>query len=163
MEKVFLELGGNQGDRWQLLADAIKLIGDRVGTIVGQSSVYETPPWGFESRDFFLNQVIQVITPLEPVALIQELQLIERSLGRVREAQQYASRSMDIDLLFYGNRVLQTDNLQVPHPRLHLRNFVLLPLCEIDPDFVHPVLKKNIAELLAACSDESKCLKFSKD
>ncbi|MGE4287793.1 MAG: 2-amino-4-hydroxy-6-hydroxymethyldihydropteridine diphosphokinase [Salinivirgaceae bacterium] len=163
MEKVFLELGGNQGDRWQLLADAIKLIGDRVGVVVGKSSVYETPPWGFESRDFFLNQVIQVITPLEPEALIQELQLIERSLGRVRGTQQYTSRSMDIDLLFYGSRILHTENLQVPHPRLHLRNFVLLPLCEIVPDFVHPVLKKNITELLAVCSDESKCLKVSKD
>jgi 2-amino-4-hydroxy-6-hydroxymethyldihydropteridine diphosphokinase len=161
METIFLGLGGNQDDRWLLLARAKALISQNVGTINAESSVYETPPWGFESRDFFLNQVIQVITTLEPEALIQELQVIESSLGRVRGAQQYASRSMDIDLLFYGNRILQTENLQVPHPRLHLRNFVLLPLSEIAPDYVHPVLKKNMKELLAACSDEAHCKKAS--
>ncbi len=160
MEKIFLSLGGNQYDRWLLLERAKVLISQNVGTITKESSIYETPPWGFESKDFFLNQVIQVATTLQPDTLMHELQAIESSLGRVRGAQQYASRSMDIDLLFYGNRILQTENLQVPHPRLHLRNFVLLPLNEIAPDYVHPILKKNIKELLATCSDDSKCLKL---
>lgn len=163
MEQVFLELGGNQGDRWLLLARTKELISKRVGAITRESSVYETPPWGFESKDFFLNQVIQVATTLHPDALMQELQVIESSLGRIRGAQQYVSRSMDIDLLFYGNRIIQAENLQVPHPRLHLRNFVLVPMSEIAPDYVHPVLKKNMKELLAACSDEANCLKASRD
>lgn len=163
MEKVFLELGGNQGDRWQLLADAKKLICDRVGVIVGESSVYETPPWGFESTDFFLNQVIQLLTNLEPEALIQEVQAIESSLGRIRGAQQYASRSMDIDLLFYGHQVLQTEKLQVPHPRMQFRKFVLIPMCELAPDFLHPVLKKNMTELLAICTDDALCKKASRN
>jgi 2-amino-4-hydroxy-6-hydroxymethyldihydropteridine diphosphokinase len=163
METVFLGLGGNQDDRWLLLEQAKAMVSQNVGTIIKESSVYETPPWGFESKDYFLNQVIQVVTPLEPETLIQELQAIESSLGRIRGAQQYASRSMDIDLLFYGNRILQTDNLQVPHPRLHLRNFVLLPLNEIAPAYIHPILKMNIKELLAVSSDDSKCFKASRD
>jgi 2-amino-4-hydroxy-6-hydroxymethyldihydropteridine diphosphokinase len=163
METIFLGLGGNKDDRWLLLEQAKAMVSKNVGTITKESSVYETPPWGFESKDFFLNQVIQVVTPLEPETLIQELQAIESSLGRVRGAQQYASRSMDIDLLFYGTRVLQTNNLQVPHPRLHLRNFVLLPLNEIAPDYIHPILKKHIKELLAECIDDSDCLKASRE
>lgn len=162
MELVYLEIGGNQGDRWLLLDKVKAMISSRMGAVLNESSVYETPPWGFESDMSFYNQALAVQTNLEPNILLSELQQIEKQLGRVRSENRYDSRTMDIDVLFYGNQIIQTDNFTVPHPRMHLRKFVLDPLVEIASDVVHPVLHKTIRELWNECPDDSVCKRISR-
>ena len=121
------------------------------------SAAYESEPWGFEAEEWFLNRVIVLETELGPESLLAELLDIEKELGRVRhpEVEGYCSRTADLDILYYGDRVIQTPTLTVPHPRLHLRRFALLPLCDVMPDFVHPVFQMTQMELLQRCPDES--------
>ncbi len=156
MQQVFLLLGSNQGNRLQLLSQAVELLQCHDIDIVIKSSVYESGPWGFSAGQHFLNQVLQIKTALPPQELLQKTQAVEEKLGRLRTASLgYTSRTMDVDILFYGNEIISTPALTVPHPRLHLRRFTLMPLAEIAPGFVHPVLKKTMRELLEECGDES--------
>jgi 2-amino-4-hydroxy-6-hydroxymethyldihydropteridine diphosphokinase len=153
--RCLLLLGSNLGDRRAWLRQARELLAQRAGTIVGQSSLYESEPWGFVSPDRFLNQAVAIATTQTPEALLATTQQIETLLGRQpATGRRYASRTMDIDLLFYENRQIESAALTLPHPRLHERRFTLLPLAEIAPDWVHPRLKKTVTELLEACSDE---------
>lgn len=158
MERCYILFGSNMGDRERLFADACLLINNRCGRVMEVSTAYESEPWGFVADEWFLNRVIAVDTELDPEELLQKLLEIEAELGRVRHPEQegYASRPIDLDILYFGNRVIQTDSLTVPHPRLHLRRFTLVPLCELIPDFVHPVLNKTQRELLQECSDTSE-------
>lgn len=156
METGIVLFGSNMGDKEAVFSQACLLINNRCGRIVKVSSSFESEPWGFEAEEWFLNRVIVVETELAPEALLRELLDIERELGRVRhpEILGYSSRTADLDLLYYGNRVINTDVLTVPHPRLHLRRFALVPLCEVAPDFVHPIFGKTQEELLQLCADE---------
>ena len=149
--------GSNMGDKNQIFAQACLFINNRCGRIVKVSSAFESEPWGFEAEEWFLNRVIVLETETGPETLLQELLEIERELGRVRhpEIQGYYSRTADLDVLYYGNRIINTVTLTVPHPRLHLRRFALLPLSEVAPDFVHPVLQMTQMELLQQCPDDS--------
>lgn len=158
MHIIFLEIGGNQGDRMKNILLARNMISDRVGTIVNFSSVYQTPPWGFESDLAFYNQALKIETRLSVGELLKVNLQIEKELGRVRSKDKYSSRTMDVDILFYNNQCINQKELIVPHPRLHLRKFVLVPLNEIAPDFIHPVLNKSISELLNLCDDKSNLL-----
>jgi len=115
--------------------------------------VYETPPWGYEDQPKFLNQAIKAKTYLEPEPLLKHLKRLELALGR-KETFPNGPRLIDIDLLFYDDKVLNTASLVIPHPRLHERGFVLMPLMDIDPDLVHPVHKKSVREMLALCNVE---------
>ena len=153
---VFLGLGTNLGDRGENLKKAIAMIGEKVGTVVSCSSVYETEPWGFQSENEFLNAVVKVRTELKPPGLLGRILMIEAQLGRLREGEGmgYKSRIIDIDILLYGHEIINKKSLQIPHPRIPVRKFVLVPLCEISPEMVHPVLKKTFAELLEECKDE---------
>lgn len=153
--KSFILLGSNVGDRELLIDAAIDNIVDRCGSVVGKSSLYESEPWGFESEFNFLNQVIMIETVLEPHELLRRVLQIEIELGRDRltKYEGYVSRPIDIDILYYDDYVTDTVDLTVPHPRLHLRSFTLLPLCEIAPDFEHPVFRKRNSELLNECKD----------
>ena len=157
--RVVLLIGGNEGDRHRLMRQAEALIAERIGVIEQKSSVYETEPWGFESDRKFLNQVFVVSTRLDPEAVLRTALAIEADLGRQRdhdplsprvdgESRVYHSRPMDIDLIFYNDYVVDTPLLQLPHPRMHLRRFVLEPLCEIMPEYVHPALRKTMSELI---------------
>ena len=157
---VYIELGGNEGNRLQLISDARQFIKDEGCKILEQSSVFETPPWGFSSNLNFYNQIIKIETKLSAVELIAILQLIETKLGRVRTDEQYSSRTMDIDILFFNDEIINEKGLTVPHPRLHLRKFVLEPMNEIASNFVHPVFKTTINQILQNCKDNSYCKKI---
>jgi 2-amino-4-hydroxy-6-hydroxymethyldihydropteridine diphosphokinase len=159
MVETYLLLGGNTGDREYYLKEAIKQIELLIGHVIKQSSIYETEPWGFESPNSFLNQALCVETNLAPNDIITKIQHIEQLLHRQRTVGGYESRTIDIDILFYGNSFINEENLVVPHPRLHERKFTLIPLDEINPKLIHPVFNKSIQQLLEECSDKSEVIK----
>ncbi|MBU2465716.1 MAG: 2-amino-4-hydroxy-6-hydroxymethyldihydropteridine diphosphokinase [Bacteroidetes bacterium] len=154
-KNIFILLGSNLGDRKTLLQRARRAIDNNCGKIVGMSQLYETAPWGFESEHWFINQVIQLETDLSPEHLLEKLLAMEALLGRIRTETQYSSRNIDIDLLYYNTQIIDNETLNIPHPRLHLRRFTLLPLTEIAPHFIHPLLQKSQLELLNELVDNS--------
>lgn len=153
MHKITILLGSNQGNRKELIMKAIQLLEIKLGKCQKVSSIYESETWGFEADTAFLNQVLMFDSTLKPEEILQIGLDAEKELGRTRNEGGYASRTMDIDLLFYDNQIIEEENLQIPHPRLHLRRFTLEPLVEIMPDFIHPKLKKDMRELLKVCTD----------
>lgn len=161
MNKVYIEIGGNQGDRLQNIQNAKLFIASSIGRVIEYSSIYETPPWGFESDQFFYNQVIYVETLFNAEELMKRAMVVEQQLGRVRSKDKYSSRTMDVDILFFNNEVLNTKNVVVPHPRMHLRRFVLEPMFELNKNLKHPILNKTIEQLLNECQDNSICTKIT--
>jgi len=154
MNKVYLSLGSNLGNKPAHLLRSIGYIAEKIGKISAISSVYETKPWGFESDNDFLNMVACVETQLPPDEVLAVAQAIEKTMGRVQKTQDsYHDRVIDIDLIAYGDLIIQTESLQLPHPLFHKRQFVLEPFNEIAPDFVHPVFHKKVKDLLAALGD----------
>ena len=156
MKKVYLGLGSNLEKRAGYLQQARNRIEELIGHVVLASSIYETEPWGFESTNEFLNMVICIETDLSPSGVLGRILMIESQLGRVRSETHYASRNIDIDILFYEDEVLNEEALKIPHPLIHERRFVMVPLAEIAPDMIHPVLKKTMKCLLGECKDDSK-------
>lgn len=154
MNNVFLQTGGNLGNRFQNLQTAVKLIEKEIGKILLQSSVYETEAWGFTDQPAFLNQVLQVQTTLSPADVMSKIHFIENEMGRVR-VQKMGPRTIDIDILLFNQEVNNTTSLIIPHPFIEKRRFVLVPLSEISPEYFHPVLKKSVLQLLKECEDES--------
>ncbi len=159
IHKTFLLLGSNLGDRAEILLKAQKEISLSVGTVVNESSIYETGAWGIEDQPAFLNQVVVVKTKLNPHQLLTVINNIEQELGRIRH-QKWGERLIDIDILYYNNKVINTPNLIIPHPEIANRRFTLVPLVEIAPDFMHPVLGRNQKELLSSCEDELEVKKL---
>ncbi len=148
-KRVYLGLGTNTGNKNENLARAIELLSLALGSPVALSSIIESEPWGFESENRFLNCVAAFDTTFSPTLLLDTTEEIERTLGRTRKSLngQYSDRIIDIDILFYGNEIIESERLTIPHPLLHKRDFVLLPLQEIAPQLVHPRLHKKIEEL----------------
>lgn len=155
MERAFIGLGSNVGDREAALAEAVRRLETEVGPVVLRSSIYRTDPVEVVDQAEFLNQAVGVETALDPAALLDRLLSIERAMGRVR-ARDKGPRTIDLDLLLHGDRIVQRAGLEVPHPRLHLRRFVLEPLAEIAPDLVHPALRESVRTLLARCPDAAR-------
>ena len=161
---VVLLIGGNQGDRMTLLMQAISLIADQIGRVSAASTIFETAPWGFEAEQNFLNQALVVDTDLTAQEVLRRALAIETQLGRVRptthpnnptsNSYNYTSRPIDIDLIFYNNSIVDTPSLTLPHPRMHLRRFVLEPLSKIIPHYKHPIFQKSILQLLDECQDK---------
>lgn len=159
METIYVSLGSNIGDRARNIARAIAALGARGVRVTRQSSLYETEPVDVRGGGWFLNCVIEAETELAPLELMQALLSIERSLGRQRRLVSDGpkeSRTIDLDILLFGSKVISTPELKVPHPRMAERKFVLAPFAEIAPDVRHPVLKRSIAELLAQTPDRSE-------
>ena len=155
LNHAYLCLGGNIGDRKKILESALFIINDTIGTITAKSAIYETEAWGVENHHPYLNQCILVSTSYNAFELISYLLNIESQLGRERVmSDNYCPRTLDIDILLFNNEIINYPNLIVPHPRLHLRNFVLKPLKEIAPNLSHPMIKKTITQLLDICPDD---------
>jgi len=149
---IYLALGTNLGNRLANLRAALSALPPQM-TVVAKSHIYETPPWGYTEQDAFLNQVVRAETYLEPQPLLKHIKRLETALGRAPTFQN-GPRLIDIDILFYDDLVLDTPSLVIPHPRLHERAFVLVPLNDIAPELAHPVLKKTVQELLAGVNQD---------
>jgi 2-amino-4-hydroxy-6-hydroxymethyldihydropteridine diphosphokinase len=154
MPKVIFSLGSNLGDRNKNLSQAILQIKDKIGEIVSISSIYETEPWGVDNPQWFFNLVLIVDTRLNPYEILEIIMNIELKLGRIRTDELYAARKIDIDILFYDSIIIKDESLIIPHQYLHLRKFVLLPLTEVAPNFIHPLFGENSVCLLAHCNDK---------
>ena len=171
---VVLLIGGNQGDRVSILMRAVAEISRRIGTVSLLSALYETEPWGFEAGQNFLNQAVVVDTDMTAHEVLVEALMIEKELGRVRKEElegcsteekavgerTYSSRPIDIDLIFFNSDIVDMADLQLPHPRMHKRRFVLVPLEEIIPDYQHPKFRKTISQLLDECEDSGEVKKY---
>lgn len=160
MNAAFLGLGGNVGDRLENLRKMRATLVRDCGKLLTTSRVYETEAWGSDTGNSYLNQVVELHTFLSAEDLVQKVLQIESELGRERHGTLNSDRTADIDVLFFNDRIIDLPGLSVPHPRLHLRNFVLVPLAEIAPDLIHPLLKKSVSVLLKECGDSLKVLPF---
>lgn len=148
--RIFLGLGSNLGDKEKNIEEAYRRIEERIGKIVSKSAFYVTRPEGFLSENWFMNTVCEVVSDMPVDEVFAITQTIEKQLGRIKKSENgnYADRVIDIDMLMVDDSIIDTPELTVPHPRMHLRRFVLVPFAEIAPDVVHPVLKQSIRDLL---------------
>jgi 2-amino-4-hydroxy-6-hydroxymethyldihydropteridine diphosphokinase len=156
---VVLSLGGNIGDVKDVFEVAISHLKKRVGELVSSSSLYSTKAWGIENQPDFLNQVIVIDSELSPTKVLECCLTIELELGRVRK-EKWHKRVIDIDVLFYNNELIKSKDLIVPHPYIQDRNFILAPLAELIPQFVHPLLQKTMQELKNSCIDNLAVVKI---
>ena len=157
--QIILSIGSNQGNRKDYLMQCIDMLHLNLGTVVGVSSIYESESWGFES-DSFYNCIVLVHSHKKINQIFKSIQKIETKLGRFRSGQNgYQPRTIDIDIIYFDSEIIATEAVQVPHKEMHNRLFVLLPLQEIAPDWIHPVLLKNSSDLIALTTDKSKCVK----
>jgi len=159
-KRIYLSLGSNLHDRERNLLLAIKKINERCGTVIEVSSLYQTGPWGMQNQPEFLNQVIEVESDYSPHELLQKVLVIEKEMGR-KPAPRWGPRVIDIDILFFNDAIIDSPRLIIPHPEIQNRRFVLAPMEEIAPDYVHPGLRKSIRELLAVCPDKLEVKKIT--
>jgi 2-amino-4-hydroxy-6-hydroxymethyldihydropteridine diphosphokinase len=162
MKGIYLILGSNLGSRFESIAKAIGLIRERIGSIEAASSIYKTEPWGYEHQPHYLNQVIRINTILTPKELLDEINKIEVECGRIRNGR-WRERVLDIDILYYNNEVIKSDEIEIPHPQIQNRLFTLIPLCELVGEEVHPVSGKTQKQMLEACSDTLKVNKIQNE
>jgi 2-amino-4-hydroxy-6-hydroxymethyldihydropteridine diphosphokinase len=162
MNQVYLLIGGNMGDRMANLSAAKDMLGLQCGTIIASSSLFETEPWGYKEQPAFLNQALLLSTPFSAEKLLEEILKIENRLGRKRDIP-LGPRSIDIDIIYFNNAIIHTSNVTIPHPHIANRKFVLAPLAELAPDFLHPILLKTNKDLLEECGDSSVVYKKSSE
>jgi 2-amino-4-hydroxy-6-hydroxymethyldihydropteridine diphosphokinase len=159
MAVAYLLLGSNLGDRENFLRQGLQLLLDANSSLIKLSSIYESEAWGYTDSNIYLNVAVQLNTTHTPEQMLQKCKSIENRLGRVKNSDSYEARTIDMDIIFYGSEIYQSDNLQIPHPQVQHRKFVLLPLTELCPDFLHPVLSKTVKQLLTDCTDSGRVKK----
>ncbi len=155
IENIFLGLGSNQGDRKLNLKNSIKLLKSRVGKVLNTSAIYESEPWGVKNQNYFLNQVIEIETHIDPNDLLNICKNIEYDMGRKPEIR-WGKRVIDIDILYYQSKVINQENLKIPHKLMHERKFVMIPLNDLNENHLHPILKITNKEILNKCIDSCK-------
>ena len=160
MSKVYFSIGSNKGNRSGLINEAIDKIDIIIGKVVLKSSIYETKSWGFNSNNFY-NICILLESTLTPELILNKILTIEKDMGRLKTTDQYSDRCIDIDILFFDNMIVNSKSLEIPHPRIQLRKFVLTPMLELTPDLIHPILKKSIRQLEIECVDKDQPKKVS--
>ena len=159
MKDIYLLIGGNMGDRVANMQEALRQIGLSCGKIVRQTGLYETSAWGNTDQPDFLNQAIEIESSYPASELLKSILFIERNMGRSRNIP-LGPRIIDIDILFFGNRIINEPGLEIPHPRMTQRRFVLVPLNDIAPSFVHPVFQRTVKQLLETCTDSLAVNKY---
>ena len=155
MSKVYFSIGSNKGNRSQLINEAIDKIDIYIGRVELKSSIYQTQSWGFESNNFY-NICLLIESSLSVESIFNKILKIEKDMGRLKSGNKYSDRCIDIDILFVEDIIVNNKNLIIPHPRLHLRNFVLTPMLDIAPDLIHPILNKSIKQLELECDDNDQ-------
>ena len=158
--KIYLSLGSNIDDKLYYLKTAISELQKQVGKLISHSKIYETEPWRFQSTNSFFNMLVVFESSLMPPELLNKIHIIENKLKRT--SKNYTDRTIDIDIIFYGNEIFRSEKLQIPHIHAHERKFVLEPLNEIAPDFIHPLFNVDIRTLLKICQDKTKILQLTK-
>ena len=158
MSKVYFSIGSNKGNRSGLINEAIDKIDIIIGKVVLKSSIYETKSWGFNSNNFY-NICILLESTLTPELILNKILTIEKGMGRLKTTDQYSDRCIDIDILFFDNMIVNSKSLEIPHPRIQLRKFVLTPMLELTPDLIHPILNKSIRQLELECVDKDQPIK----
>ncbi len=161
MAVVYLSLGSNLGERERMLETAVGQLAERAGEMRSRSSVYETEPWGVADQPLYLNCVISMETRLRPLDLLDEIHAIEQRMGRSRNGKPYQPRTIDIDILFYDQLVFRSLQLTIPHPLLHRRSFILVPLMEIAPELMHPLMNRPVKALYAENQDPLTVRKYN--
>lgn len=156
---IYLLSGSNLGDRMAKLARALELIEQEVGSIKAQSQLYQTAAWGIKEQPAFLNQVMEIASDLSPEALLSKLLAIEKKMGREREVK-WGERLIDLDILYYGDQLVDNADLKIPHPYIPERRFTLVPLCELAPLLPHPISGKTQLQLLEECPDKLEVKPF---
>ena len=159
MSKVYFSIGSNKGNRSGLINEAIDKIDIIIGKVVLKSSIYETKSWGFNSNNFY-NICILLESTLTPELILNKILTIEKDMGRLKTTDQYSDRCIDIDILFFDNMIVNSKSLEIPHPRIQLRKFVLTPMLELTPDLIHPILNKSIRQLELECDDKDQPIKI---
>jgi 2-amino-4-hydroxy-6-hydroxymethyldihydropteridine diphosphokinase len=160
LNNIYILSGSNLGDREKALTTAKQEIQLHCGSISACSSIYESDPWGFDSDEKFLNQVILLTSKLGPYALLAKLQEIEKKMGRIRTKSGYESRIIDLDILYFNDEIIQNEALKIPHPAMHQRAFTMVPMEELAPNFLHPILKISQKEILSALADKKDIKRF---
>jgi 2-amino-4-hydroxy-6-hydroxymethyldihydropteridine diphosphokinase len=155
MSKVYFSIGSNKGNRSQLINEAIDKIDISIGRVELKSSIYETQSWGFKSNNFY-NVCLLIESSLSVESIFNKILKIEKDMGRLKSGNKYSDRCIDIDILFVEDIIVNSKNLIIPHPRLHLRKFVLTPMLDLAPDLIHPILNKSIKQLELECDDNDQ-------
>jgi len=155
MSKVYFSIGSNKGNRSQLINEAIDKIDISIGKVEQKSSIYETQSWGFKSNNFF-NVCLLIESSLSVESIFNKILKIEKDMGRLKSGNKYSDRCIDIDILFVEDIIVDSKNLIIPHPRLHIRKFVLTPMLDLAPDLIHPILNKSIKQLELECDDNDQ-------
>jgi len=154
MHQAFISVGSNLGDKIENCRRGIKgLLADGVSVLVGTSSFYRTSPVDYTDQDWFVNLVVKIKTTLDPFDLLAKTQDVQKAIGRKADTLRFGPRVIDLDIIFFDDQVIQTDLLEIPHPRMHKRRFVLKPICDIEPSMVHPLLGKDMRSLLDSLED----------
>tara|TARA_B100001029_G_scaffold177476_1_gene182253 strand:- start:1085 stop:1612 length:528 start_codon:yes stop_codon:yes gene_type:complete len=155
----YLGIGSNKGDRLKNLENSLKFLASEAGKITKYSKIYETEPWGQIDQKFFLNQVVEIKTNIDPFNLLKVCKNIEINMGR-KNTKKWSERIIDIDILYYSSLIINNDNLTIPHPFIHKRNFVIIPLIDLNKNYRHPVLNLTNIELLNICNDKSNVSEY---